>query len=222
MAAMVDPSKRETFRIQQVDANLSEDLEQLGTKPKFWFTLGKKRTMFKADDRGTGEDWAEVIAAEICDLLGLPHVPYQLAHDSRNNLPGVICPNIASKPLTLVLGNQLMLEVDRDYPADDETKYGVSQHTVSAVAAVVSRLDPPPADDCWKPQSDCCSAIDVFIGYVMLDTLIANQDGHHQNWGALRQQRIWLAPTFDHGAGLARNEPEENRERRLQSPNRTI
>ena len=71
MAAMVDPSKLETFRIQQVDASLSEDLEQLGTKPKFWFTLGTQRTMFKADDRGTGEDWAEVIAAEICVLLGL-------------------------------------------------------------------------------------------------------------------------------------------------------
>ena len=141
MAAMVDPSKLETFRIQQIDASLFEDLEQLGAKPKFWFTLGTQRTMFKADDRGTGEDWAEVIAVEICNLLGLPHVPYQLAHDTRNNLPGVICPYIAFKPLTLVLGNQLMLEVDRNYPADDETKYGVSQHTVSAVAAAVSGLE---------------------------------------------------------------------------------
>jgi len=209
------------YRIHQIDANLSEDLEQLGTKPKFWFTHERRRTLFKADNRETGEDWAEVIAAGICDLLGLPHVPYELAHDSQNNLPGVVCPNIAAKPLTLLLGNQLMVESDPDYPAGDEKTYGVRQHTVSVVAKVLKTLDPPPANGSWQPEGVCSSAVDVFIGYVMLDTLIANQDRHHQNWGALREgKRSWLAPTFDHGAGLARNEPDVKRRRRLDAGDR--
>ncbi|MCO8123319.1 hypothetical protein NHH03_16335 [Stieleria sp. TO1_6] len=210
-----------SYFIHQIDASLSEDLEQLGTKPKFWFTLRNHRTLFKADNRETGEDWAEVIAAGICELLGLPHVPYELAHDTRNDLPGVVCPNIATKPRALVLGNQLMVEFDPEYPAEDEKKYGVRQHTVSAVAKVLETLDPPPIDEYWRPEGVCSSAVDVFIGYVMLDTLIANQDRHHQNWGAIREgSRSWLAPTFDHGAGLARNEPDVKRRRRLDAGDR--
>ncbi len=220
MTSMNNTEDDNTFEIIQISADLSEDLEQLGARPKFWFTYENVRTMFKADHRDTGEDWAEVIAAEICVLLGVPHVPYRLAFDTRNNLPGVLCPNIAAKPLTLVLGNQLMVEADPNYPADNATKYKVKQHTVAAVAEVVAKLNPPPDDDVWQGSDGCRSALDVFVGYVMLDTLIANQDRHHQNWGAIRYQRSWLSPTFDHGAGLARNEPETKRERRLSSPNR--
>lgn len=210
------------FEIIQINADLSEDLEPLGARPKFWFTFKGTRTLFKADNRNTGEDWAEVICAAICDLLGIPHVPYRLAHDTRNDLPGVLCANIASKPLTLILGNQLMVEVDPNYPMDDETKYGVTEHTVEGVAHVIKKLAPPPNNGSWRASTDCHSALEVFVGYVMLDTLVANQDRHHQNWGALRDrnQASWLAPTFDHGAGLARNEPELKRERRLGSKDR--
>ncbi len=208
------------YFVHQIDASLSEDLEPLGTKPKFWFTFEGRRTLFKADNRKTGEDWAEVISAGICELLGLPHVPYELAHDTQNNLPGVICPNIATKPRTLLLGNQLMVEMDPEYPGEEETKYGVRQHTVSAVAKALETLPPPPVDEHWRPEGDC-SAAHVFIGYVMLDTLIANQDRHHQNWGAICEgNRRWLAPTFDHGAGLARNEPDVKRRRRLDAHDR--
>ena len=52
----------------------------------------------------------------------------------------------------------------------------------------------------------------------MLDALIANQDRHLQNWEAVRKSAIThLAPSFDHGAGLARNEPDLKRTRRLDS-----
>ena len=217
---MQDPEQG-LFSIVHISAEQSEDLEQLGTKPKFWFRHNKQRTLFKAEHRGTGEDWAEIIAGEICDAIGLPHVSYQLAHETQNDLPGVICVNLAAKPLTLVLGNQLMLEADSTYPANTEQNYGVREHTVNAVAEVVKKLAPPPPDLCWQPTLKCHTAVDVFVGYVLLDTLIANQDRHHQNWGALRHETTWLAPTFDHGAGLARNEPDEKRARRLRSANRS-
>ena len=45
-----------------------------------------------------------------------------------------------------------------------------------------------------------------FVGYVLLDAWIANQDRHHENWGALRHgDELRLAPTFDHGASLVNN-----------------
>lgn len=65
------------------------------------------------------------------------------------------------------------------------------------------------------------SALDVFVGYVMLDAWIANQDRHHENWGALiDQNEMRLAPTFDHGAALARNLLDQEREMRLTTKDR--
>ena len=67
------------FSIRRVDRSRRQLVETLGSKPKFWFNEEDKRLLFKADDRGTGEDWAEVIACHLCRLLGLPHVEYELA-----------------------------------------------------------------------------------------------------------------------------------------------
>jgi hypothetical protein len=67
--------------------------------------------------------------------------------------------------------------------------------------------------------------LDVFAGYVMLDAWIANQDRHHENWGALWDgSTLRLAPTFDHGAALARNLTDVEREERLTTKdrNRTV
>jgi hypothetical protein len=60
------------------------------------------------------------------------------------------------------------------------------------------------------------TALHVFVGYVMLDAWVANQDRHHENWGAIRDQNVLrLAPTFDHGASLARNLTDTERNDRL-------
>jgi hypothetical protein len=68
------------------------------------------------------------------------------------------------------------------------------------------------------------SALDVFVGYVMLDAWISNQDRHHENWAALRDDQLRLAPSFDHGAALARNLSDQERNERLTTKdrNRTV
>jgi len=68
------------------------------------------------------------------------------------------------------------------------------------------------------------TAQDVFVGYVMLDAWIANQDRHHENWAALRDDAFRLAPTYDHGAGFARNLTDAERKGRLETrdKNRTL
>ena len=93
------------FQIIRVDSRSAESLETLGAKPKFWFD--NRSRLFKAEVRGTGEDWAEKIACELCGLLGLPHVHYDLAHDVRLDVPGVICANCAPWPVVMGLGNHL-------------------------------------------------------------------------------------------------------------------
>ena len=210
-----------TFTIVEVDRDLAYDVEQLGTKRKFWFRRFEDesvRWLFKAEERSTGEDWAEKIACELCELLGIPHVHYELAMETASGTPGVVCPNIAAPPHILVLGNQLLFERNASYPASDEKKYGVRQHSVDLVIEAVRKLDLPPSEYCNRLPSGIDSALGVFIGFAMLDALIANQDRHHQNWGALRSNVTALAPTFDHGAALARNEPEGKRSLRLRGP----
>jgi len=39
-----------------------------------------------------GEDWAEKVAAELCELLGLPYAAYELASTWQGNR-GVVSPN---------------------------------------------------------------------------------------------------------------------------------
>jgi hypothetical protein len=94
------------FPIRRVDRSRAQAVEPLGSKPKFWFKDGERRLLFKADDRGTGEDWAEIVACDLGELLGLPHVVYELAVecDEEHELrPGVTCVNMAPPPSALVL-----------------------------------------------------------------------------------------------------------------------
>lgn len=216
------------FHICRVDGNREEAIEPLGSKRKFWFSEDDRRMLFKAEERGTGEDWAEVVACHLCELLGLPHVHYELAEEwdrATYVQPGVVCETCAPAPISLVLGNQLLVERDPAYPAAEGRKYRVREHTVDAVAEVVTKLATPAPQWMGNVPEGICSALEIFVGYVLLDAWIANQDRHHENWGALRDgDELRLAPTFDHGASLARNLSDTERKDRLttKDKNRTI
>lgn len=211
------------YSIKRVNPDLAENLEPLGSKRKYWFrepaaVAGEPdvRLLFKAEERGTGEDWAEKVCCEFARLLGLPHVQYELAVEIGSEKPGVVCASCAVEPLSLALGNQLLLAIDREYPAVDARKFKVKAHTVEAVAEALSIIQPPPGEWMGGVPSGIASAMDVFTGYVLLDAWTANQDRHHENWGVLWDgKKIALAPTFDHGAGLARNLTDEERKERL-------
>lgn len=207
------------FPLYRVDVRSAEALEPLGqAKKNFWYHDDPRLMLFKPEERGTGEDWAEKISSHLCELLGLPHVRYELAElfdGGRYIQPGVICETCSPAPLSLVLGNQLLLARDPQYPSDDSKKYKVREHTVQSVAVAVMELAPPSAVWMEHVPAGIETAIDIFVGYVMLDAWIANQDRHHQNWAALRDDDLRLAPTFDHGAALARNLGDIERHERL-------
>jgi hypothetical protein len=214
------------FPILRVDRSRSQSVEPQGSKPKFWFRDDNRRLLFKADDRGTGEDWAEVVTCHLCALVGLPHVEYELAAEyegPRYIRPGVVCENMTRKPVVLVLGNELLLADDPKYPHTGRFK--VRQHTAEAVADIMRQLDPPPEVWMQSAPAGVQGALEIFSGFIMLDAWAANTDRHHENWGALWDgQSMRLAPTFDHGAALARNLLDNERRERLMSKdrNRTV
>jgi hypothetical protein len=210
------------YRIIEVSEKAADSTEQLGSKPKFWFVdSGGQPCLFKEGRSGTGENWAEKVSAEICELLSIPHAAYDLA--VWCGVQGVVSPSFVPADARLIFGNELLARVVSGYEAKT-SYYGQSGHTIARVFAVLR--DPGiqiPAT--WRGTAHINAPSDVFAGYRMLDALIGNTDRHHENWGLVLQgtsdhQDLRLAPTFDHASSLGRNETDERREARLASKDR--
>lgn len=223
------------YPIIQVPDDAPEQLEQLGTKWKFWYREPDDvRWLFKEGRPNTGENWAEKVCCELCALLGLPHGHYDFAvwKDHR----GVVTPSFVPNDGRFIFGNELIAKFVADY--DGERRARANKHTLTRVMAVVhgpSRfavkvplpggvktvIRPAPIEMPlgYLPPDEIRTASDVFVGYLMLDALVGNQDRHDENWGLILtgDGRLTLAPTFDHASSLGRNERDEERLDRLQT-----
>jgi hypothetical protein len=192
-------------------------LEQIGTKPKFWFSdQHSTKYLFKLNrsegQSKTGEDWSEKVASELCAVLDLPHAQYDFA--VWKGQKGVVSRNFVPAGGRLVPGNEVLVRVDTSYPK--QKFYKVRQHTLRLVLALIRHESIRPPFN-WMNFSGVQSALDVFVGYLMLDAWIGNQDRHHENWGFVvsPSRAIHLAPTFDHASSLGWNETDETRLERL-------
>lgn len=196
--------------------------ETMGTKKKFWCQADDgKRYLFKYRREGTGEDWSEKVAAEVARALGVPHAEVELASFQGN--PGTLTLDFTDPSgLALVHGNELLQERRPDYPA--HTYYGASEHTVEAVLRVLGEpfVGPPTS---VQPGPGLSTAVQWFLGYLLLDALIGNTDRHHENWGVLErvdapERQVTLAPSYDHASSLGRELREEDRAARLDGKDR--
>jgi hypothetical protein len=201
------------FRVIEVPSDALTETEDLGTKVKFWFhdtELGL--CLFKKIRPETGEDWSEKIAAELCELLNLPHANYELA--TCNDERGTISPSFIPENGSLFLGNEVLSQVVSGYPQDEDSP---SQHTVAQVVDTLngSSLGLPQN---WIPPDGITNAVEVFVGYLLLDAWIGNTDRHHENWGVVRLEgQTYLAPTYDHASSLGRTLKDQERKNRLKT-----
>ena len=203
----------EIYDISQYEKDIPE---QLGTKSKFWYTDEKGNLfLFKSisskNGERIGEDWAEKIASELAEMIGLPHAYYELA--TYKGKRGVITPIFfaPSNGEFLTTGNELLQTLD-DFGYDNQNIqyvddiYHVMTHMINGV--------PINSDGLCVLKT----ASEFFVGYLMFDVLISNQDRHNENWGRIMTKiGSFLAPSYDHGASLARNESDETRHLRLYS-----
>lgn len=221
------------FSIVQVPDEAPEQPEQLGTKLKFWFRDDAgRRCLFKQGRPNTGENWAEKVCCELCELLGIPHAHYDLA--VWKNLRGVVSPTFVPRGDRLIFGNELLAKFDPDYHG--ERRVRAQRHTVSRVMAIMRGSQllvvkvPHGARTVVRPiriempleyiaPQEIRTVAGVFIGYLMLDALVGNQDRHDENWGLILSpdNRLTLAPTFDHASSLGRNEQDAERLERLKT-----
>lgn len=211
--------------IINVDTWKPKNIEYVGAKTKIWlFKSGTESAalpdiyLFKETKAGTGEDWSELIAFMLARKLGIPCADYELAN--RNGHRGVISLRFLPPASELIDGTELIVEVAPDY--EEKSFFKRSGHTLTRVVEIIVRreIGPPIGFSLGEPLR---SAVDVFIGYLMLDALVGNGDRHDQNWAAIRLQAeylgckpgLYLAPTFDHAACLGRELKDQDKINRL-------
>ncbi len=204
------------FPIIDVTAWERLNTEQMGTKPKFW-CLDQYGTqfLFKESRSHAGENWAEKVAAEIAEVLGLPHAEIELAVCEEKR--GTISKNFLhpTDPSSLIHGNEILFEHDPDYPID-APNFHLAQHTLDRIISGIGR------SGAILPYGIVASrnvftAGDLFVGYLLLDALIVNTDRHHANWAVVISPSmdgtflVELAPTFDHASSFGRELTDERR-----------
>ncbi len=211
------------YEIFEVAIGAAATTEPLGTKYKFWYhdpVFGL--SLFKEGRPNTGENWAEKIACGLAELLDLPHAHYELA--SYQERRGVLSPTLIALGERIVHGNELLdrgASNDQAMPA--QRLYGNPDHTLRRVMAYLRAS----ANSLGAPygagqNNEINTALEFFVGYLMFDAWIANQDRHDENWGVLRtnEGNLFLAPTYDHGSSMARNLQDEERTLRLTTKDR--
>lgn len=229
------------YDIVEVPSDAPDALEHGGSKRKFWYT--RVRTdmeedwLFKAARQDTGEDWAEKVAAELCDLIGLPHATYELATwtEEKNGEPkewdGVVTRRIEEENERIMLGNEVLAGHVNRYPEAEGSRFYVNpKYTLDLTLDVLGddeinvRLDPD-----WPLPEAVSTVPGAFLGFLLIDAWIGNTDRHDNNWGILERSTPdgpvrSLAPTFDHASSLGRELTDEVRRERLTTndKNRTV
>lgn len=166
--------------------------EPLGTKEKYWIIDSNThaQSLFKIGRENTGEDWAEKVACEIGYKIGLPVADYKLA--IYKDTKGTLSKSFVEENDRLIHGNELLAKVDKNYPID--RFYKVREYKLETVLSLMKIL---------QTKHNVKDALHNFIGYIVFDCLIANQDRHHENWGfILSGKSISLAPSYDHASGF--------------------
>ncbi len=207
--------------ILEVDPSWRRGIEDMGSKPKFWFRYQDEMWLYKKARPKTGEHWAEKIASEIAELMGLPTHKALIASYEGNM--GCAVRSFLEPGQTLVHGNELMAGAINGY---DKSKHrGQADHHFGNIVKTLESSFPNPGD--WR------QVLIQFVGYLMLDALVGNTDRHHENWGVVQSftikdnreakvlaisLRTGLAPTFDHASSLGRELLDAARLRMLSDP----
>lgn len=189
------------YEVFDLTSPAPELFEPMGTKAKFWFRMkdDKRPWLFKYPREGTGEAWAEKVAAEIAEVLGICHAQVELATYAGRQ--GTITRSFVDRKrgFDLVHGSEVLAGSLFGY--DKTLTFHQSQHTLDNIFIAVSKTI---SDSIREEQ------LSKLASYFVLDALIGNTDRHHDNWGLLVGPRpqtgneYSVAPSFDHASSLGR------------------
>lgn len=185
--------------------------EDMGSKEKFWYlhsNVEKELWLFKYPHSDSGEHWAEKIAAEVANLLEIPHARVELGIFEKNR--GSVTKSFTQEDRNLILGNQMLAGTLHNY--DYSKKRHHSSHTLANIWKAMDRV--------FEIPETAERAKRRIAEYLVLDAVIGNVDRHHENWGILwwRMDAHWagfIAPSFDHASSLGRELKDTKRNLKL-------
>ncbi|HYG74129.1 MAG TPA: hypothetical protein VEK08_03910 [Planctomycetota bacterium] len=197
----------ECFPVIDVPNEAAEDVEEKGTTIKFW--LQGKQLLYKQAREGTGEHWSEKITSELAAEIGLPAAYVELAKWRGNY--GVVTASVLQPGEELVEAKDLLARLTLSGEPNPRL------HTLENNFALLDRINQPLR---WNPPPEIKRTRDTFIGYLVFDAWVNNEDRHHENWGVIDIQpwareddfsRYFLAASFDHASSLGREQTDEQR-----------
>ena len=160
----------------------SPDNTSDGNLKKRWKVIDGKRCLVKGGSNPFRQQpFNEVIAAGIMERLEIPHIPYKVMWNQ--GAPYSVCEDFVTADTELIPAWRIM-QIQKK-----ENNVSVYQHLVHCceslgIKEVVSFLD----------------------RMIVLDYIIANEDRHFNNFGALRNAEtlewIGMAPIYDSGSSL--------------------
>lgn len=193
--------------------------ESLGTKRKLWLRApdGSPWLFKQVREDGSGargEDWAEWLVSMMATLLGIPAARIELAvrRSDQGHRRGVLSRQVIPAGHALTHGNELLARRVAGYRLSATGE--VPGYTVAACLDALAGFDAPmPVGGLGDRGAPV-----VFVGYLILDAIVANTDRHHENWAVVQglNSRPYLAPSFDHGSSLGFQESDQRRERLLE------
>ena len=223
-------------------------LEKKGSREKYWVTIegDETRWLLKFPRPDTGEHWAEKVAAEVGNLIGVNCAKIELArcvgvesapgsvHDRqricedrlRANL-GTLCRSFVAPVIESFRDMDLRCEffegcfvlntVLEGYDAN--VRFGQRKHNVKNV---VGALTDVAAVGSLNPMPHWDQMLEQLASYALLDGLIGNVDRHHENWMIGRvcgpgYDQWQVAPSYDHASSLGRELPDQSRQQILAS-----
>lgn len=196
------------FPILQLRTDSPEVIEQLGSKPKFWFRMpgDEQPWLFKFTRENTGEDWSEKVASEVAHRLEIPAARVELAMfmgkrgcSSRSFVE-------TKKGFDLIHGSELL--AGRVLGYDRAKVRHQRDHSVPNIITAIEHTFPP------KQRA---VELRTLAGFIVLDAIICNTDRHHDNWALIRgpfgdgKVVHRVAPSFDHASSLGRELRDDKR-----------
>jgi HipA-like C-terminal domain len=191
----------ELYPILLLEVDSPEIIEQLGSKPKFWFrTEGDAQPwLFKFTRENTGEDWSEKVASEVAGLLGVPAATVKLAVFQGKRGSASRSFVLTKQGFDLIHGSELLAGRVLGYKR--EKRWRQSEHSIKNIIAAVENT---------FPSRQRIAQLRKLAGFIVLDAITCNTDRHHDNWALLRGPSESgkvvreIAPSFDHASSLGR------------------
>lgn len=160
----------------------SPDSTTIGDLKKRWKIIDGKRCLVKGGSNPFRQQpFNEVIAAKIMELLDIPHVDYAVVWDQ--GVPYSVCENFVTRDTELVPAWRILKVLKK---SNTDSQY---QHLLRCCATLGIQ-----------------NAVFFLDRMIVLDCIIANEDRHLNNFGAIRDANtlewIGMAPIYDSGSSL--------------------